>query len=148
MKAVLSRLDYLLGFSFTAILAAPAYAGSYPITEIAPPSDLYPNPAYIRARAINANGQVTGSYSPNFSGWVQRGFLYSAGITTDIGTLGGRTEGLAINSAGHITGWSEISATLPANRHAFLYKDGNMTDLHGPGVLASDSTGIGINDSG
>jgi probable HAF family extracellular repeat protein len=63
---------------------------------------------------------------------------------TDLGTLGGTvTEGLAINSQGWVTGFSQLTGST--DYHAFLY-DGSMHDL---GTLGgSQSDGTGINDSG
>lgn len=67
---------------------------------------------------------------------------------TDLGTLGG-TESFAyaINDSGHITGLSRTSGD--ASTHAFLYKNGAMTDLY---PLNSQDVGTvgptGINNAG
>ena len=72
-------------------------------------------------------------------------FLYSDGVMTDIGTLGGsNSSGTGINARGQIVGSSD-SAADPYGR-AFLYSNGVMTDLGtlgGPGATAT-----GINASG
>src|SRR3954451_3829815 len=49
--------------------------------------------------------------------------LYSV---TDLGTLGGSTNGVAINAAGQVTG---ISHTPTGDQHGFLYNNGKMLDL-------------------
>jgi probable HAF family extracellular repeat protein len=52
--------------------------------------------------------------------------LYSV---TDLGDLGGPySYGWAINNAGQVTGWS-FTATSDSVSHAFLYSNGQMTDL-------------------
>ncbi len=91
---------------------------------------------------INASGQVVGE---SFLAGVDlsHAFLYSAGLMTDLGTLGGSyTRATAINAAGQIVGHS--------NGRAFLYTGGVMKDLSTlldfPGRLIFDATGI--NDAG
>lgn len=68
----------------------------------------------------------------------------SSYVVTDLGTLGGTfSVGYALNSHGHVTGWSTTANN--AAQHAFLY-DGVMHDL---GTLnGMDTFGYGINDRG
>ena len=72
----------------------------------------------IEAHGINPAGQVVGY---NFSQSVQdrRALLWSKGVLTDLGTLGG-TEGraFAINPAGEVVGRSR---TVPGELHATLW---------------------------
>src|SRR5258707_632184 len=99
--------------------------------------------------AINDSGQVTGTA---VLGGGSYAFLYSNGVTTNLGTLGGvfvDSTAHGINAAGQVTGdsYSAYSpGTLEAD-HAFLYSNGVMADL---GTLTGQSTSVGyaINDSG
>lgn len=101
------------------------------------------------ARAINAAGQMTG--------WaVTEGNLYNHafrfdGRIHDLGTLGGwSSQGFAINGSGQIVGRADYEDGNAAP-HAFLYTDGQMTDLNS--VLPANSgwdlrEATGINDRG
>jgi probable HAF family extracellular repeat protein len=63
---------------------------------------------------------------------------------TDLGNLGGSySYGNAINNTGQVTGYSDT----PSGNHAFLFSNGQMTDL---GTLAgfTQSAGNGINNAG
>jgi probable HAF family extracellular repeat protein len=97
--------------------------------------------AESQGTAINASGQVAGQFA-TASGFF-RAFVYSNGITADLGTLGG-TGSFAngINVCGQVTGYSSVSG---GSNHAFLYSDGKMVDL---GTLGGTvSVGQGINDA-
>ena len=99
--------------------------------------DLDPGTGYdSQALAINKKGQVMITSR-------DRIFLFSGGVTTDIGTLGGAsTIGRGINASGQMTGWSDTTG-LP---HAFLYSRGKLKDL---GTLGGTySEGNAINDAG
>ncbi|HZP80864.1 MAG TPA: hypothetical protein VFB21_04430 [Chthonomonadaceae bacterium] len=70
-------------------------------------------------------------------------FLSTQGKILNLGTLGGRSSTIAgLNAAGHVIGWSE---TPHEGQHAFLWKDGRMTDL---GVLpgGKNSYAYALND--
>src|SRR5262245_3057401 len=62
----------------------------------------------------------------------------------DLGTLGGaRSDGLAINNSGQVTGYAETTSGFD---HAFRYAAGLMNDL---GTLGGNqSSGNGINNIG
>lgn len=106
--------------------------------------------------AINNKGQVAGTFT-NEAG-VRHAFLWQKGVKTDLGTLGGTTpsdpesigestpfgsSAVAINDKGQVIGYS-ITAT--GERHAFLWKNGVMTDL---GTLGGNySTATAINQKG
>jgi probable HAF family extracellular repeat protein len=76
-----------------------------------------------------------------------RGFVWSNGKMTALGTLGGAwSEGFAINNKGQTTGIGYTKGDVSA--HAFLGSGGKMTDigsLQGPLFV---SWGLAINDSG
>ena len=86
---------------------------------------------FSAALDINNQGQIVGirGSPPNTASW--RAFLYDTptGAVTDLGSLGGtfRSTATSINDAGHVAGW----ASLPDQNtfHAFLWRNGVMTDL-------------------
>src|SRR4051812_25579901 len=74
--------------------------------------------------------------------------LYSV---TDLGTFGGATLAYSLNNAGQITGTSYYPAPHDPYYVAFLYSDGQMTNLGtlgAPQGTISASVGYGINDAG
>jgi probable HAF family extracellular repeat protein len=94
------------------------------------------------AHGINNSGQVVGvSYTSSGNG---RAFLYSGGVMTNLGTLGGATSAAnGINNSGQVVG---ESLTSSGNTNAFLYSGGTMTDI---GTLGDNfSIANGINSSG
>ena len=97
------------------------------------------------ADAINNNGQVTGDSYPS-SGYPHA-FLYSNGVMTDLGTLGGdqASQTGGINAAGVVVGLS-YSPTSTAGE-AFVYSNGTMAELATtpPGALYGATA---INDAG
>lgn len=96
------------------------------------------------AKAVNSNGQITGWTR---QGYDYCGFLYSNGVTTDLGTLPGMTQsqGWAINDSGCVVGISFSDYANWQQPRAFLWKDGVMQDL---GALGNnESEAYGINDS-
>ena len=64
--------------------------------------------------------------------------MYSGGVWTDLGTLGGsQSRAYSVSSSGVVFGTSAIAGNT--DRHAFMYADGVMTDLN----TVLDSTGTG-----
>lgn len=103
--------------------------------------------AHSFALAINDAGSIVGySYSSNNANLA---FLYSNGRMVDLGSLGGG-EAIArsINSSGTVVG-SSYTADRTGD-HAFVFRDGRMTDLN---LLVDLPSGylkdaVAINDSG
>jgi probable HAF family extracellular repeat protein len=106
-------------------------------------TDLTPTDTYSGAEAINDARQilVDRTISGIYTVWI-----YANGQFTNIGDLGGGfATGRALSPSGLATGQSIL--TGGAGNHAFLYRNGGMTDLgslNGQGY----SLGESVNDSG
>ena len=101
---------------------------------------------------INEVGQVVGAVQIVTNSVTSHAVLWDSGILTDLGTLGGENStALAVNNAGQIVGWSDVSGS--GYRHATLWNGTTVTDLNdvldtrtlGAGWLLVDAAGI--NDS-
>ncbi|MGB8511000.1 MAG: SBBP repeat-containing protein, partial [Pyrinomonadaceae bacterium] len=103
------------------------------------------------AYAINASGDAVG-YSTLASGGGERPFVYhtSTGQLVQIGALSNLDydyvdhSAYDINNAGDIVGMSKVQDVQGVNSHAFVYRNGAMTDLT-PG---RESVATAINNSG
>lgn len=93
---------------------------------------------FAYATDINQSGEVAGT-STTADGLLQA-FLYSGGVMQGLG--GGMTQAMAINDAGTVVGRDN------ASHHAFVYRDGVMTDLGTLGPLYDVSGAYGISDGG
>lgn len=104
------------------------------------------------ATAINHQGTVVG-WSDVATQWRNHAFVGTP--SHDIGTLGGlNSEATGINDKGQVVGWSTIATGYvppahpdgyfdPGAKHAFLYQNGQMTDLGTlPGYQASAAKAI------
>lgn len=97
---------------------------------------------FSEGKAINASGQITGSFGLN-SSVQRRGFVYSNGTVTTLGTLGGTSSrGTSINDSGTVVGYSDLAADMSAN--AFSFTAGVMTDLGTLGGVGSVANAINI----
>jgi uncharacterized repeat protein (TIGR01451 family) len=112
--------------------------------------------SFSEAHAVNAGGQVTG-VSSNTGDTQFRGFVWQAGVMTDIGALTANspdTAGLDINSAGDVVGYSTTSASAnpAAVKRAIVRKTGTtLADLNGlilPGSGFVLTEARAINDNG
>lgn len=116
--------------------------------------------SYSRVYGINNAGQVVGG-SRTTDDLAFHPAFWSAGVVTDMGTLGGGSGGVAvgINNIGQVVGQSQTAAG--ATYHATLWSGGVATDLNdflsiadrNAGWVLSDDTlfgsvEIGINDNG
>jgi probable HAF family extracellular repeat protein len=100
------------------------------------------------AYSINQAGQVVG-YSYTLDGSNGGAFLWAEGmVMKNLGTLpgGSLSKAYGINKDGQITGFSDTSSNGETFDHAFLLKDGVMSDIGTLGGLYS--YGMGINNSG
>src|SRR6185436_15069611 len=88
---------------------------------------LAPIPGALAANGINETGEVTGQSLGGPGNANSHAFLYTGGVTTDLGTLGGPFSlGYAINDNRQIVG---IADTAAEGRHGFVYTGGAMHDL-------------------
>ncbi len=85
-----------------------------------------PNGSRTLAYGINDSAQIAGYVA--FGDGTQHAFLYANDVMADLGTLGG-TESVAegVNAAGNVVGYSSTAARDII--HAFVYREGSMTDL-------------------
>jgi len=96
-------------------------------------------------RALNNAGAVTGfSFTPSNA---QHAFLFSGGVLQDLGTLGGQfSEGVVLNDFGVVAGDADQPSENDPH-HAFVFRNGTMTDLSGLAVEQSSSASF-INNAG
>lgn len=75
---------------------------------------------------INNSGQIVGSAA--IVGGERRPCIWTGGVATDLGTLGGAWgTAFGVNGAGQVVGQSNTS--VGSDEHAFFWDSGTMTDL-------------------
>jgi probable HAF family extracellular repeat protein len=139
-EASMRRTRFLQSLIAAAALAAPAL--SLPASAAAGPryAVTVVAGAGIQANDLNNAGQVVGWLQ---AGDAYHGFVYSSGLLTDIGTLGGRDSvATAINDLGQVVGNSSIDAN--GGSYGFLYSGGSMSALGGGTYMQA----YGINNGG
>jgi probable HAF family extracellular repeat protein len=96
------------------------------------------------ARGINSDGIIVGWDATTTEA---HGFLIDNSSVTTIGTLGGDVSvAYDVNDHGHVVGTSNRAPGPPF--YAFLWKDGEMTDLAALGGFDGSSRAIAINNRG
>jgi probable HAF family extracellular repeat protein len=96
--------------------------------------------------SINSSGQVAGRMDIGLPGPLDRAFLYSEGVTTNLGTLpgGNDSEAAAISESGIVCGYSS-GIGLPLT--AFVWQNGQMSALklpYGTASVARDISHSGL----
>ena len=109
-------------------------------------------PAYVSGWSTDMNNQglITGYLYINPTGYHAVAWPHFNLDPVDLGTLGGnQSEAIAINAAGDIVGWSELTAGS-ATRHATLWPaSGGMVDLNTwPNPCPGSSEAADVSDVG
>jgi probable HAF family extracellular repeat protein len=136
------RRHFVLKLLAAGVLASPAYAQKpprYVFTNLDVPGALG-----TTAAGINNVGAIVGFWSASFAGTHQHGFLWSAGVFTNIDVPAGvnGTVSHGINDAGTIVGAYD---TAPGVRHGYILSGGNFTSVDVPGATFTAARGINNN---
>jgi probable HAF family extracellular repeat protein len=105
-------------------------------------------PQFVVARGINESGIVVGRAQESAPTMYGHAAVWSGTeLAIDLGFMGGGTysEAYGVNNFGHVVGVASIANT---NQHAFLWKDGQYTDLSLWSGGGASSKAYAINDAG
>lgn len=121
-----------LAFLCSGLAAAAAGQTSYTVTDLG----VLSGANSTKVSDINKSGQIVGTSASH-------AFLWSNGVMTDLGTLGGSVSmAYSINDSGVVVGQA---STASGEMHAFVWQSGVMKDL---GVAGETSAARGINSRG
>jgi len=137
MKTKSARPVFLLALFSAAVF--PCFAQRYSVTDLGPLS----GGSFSVGVGINASGQVAGSSGvpDNANGDA---VLYTSGVPTDLGNLGGGwSEAFQVNASGAVVGYAPLS---DGNNRCFVYSNGTMTTL--PTLGGDWCDGFAINSFG
>lgn len=140
----LSSFRRLLSFVFVLSLLSEADAIASPLYAVTDLGTLGGD--YRYASALNDSGQVVGQSSLSNESWpLYRGFVYSDGLMSDVGTPDKKSsDAVGINNRGEVVGkyyYGEDNRS-----QAFHYSNGVMVSLGSLG--GPDSSATGINEEG
>jgi probable HAF family extracellular repeat protein len=129
-----------------ALLAAPALAASYTITNLGVLPGGY---SESDGNALSANGQVAGTAAGDYDRafrWTSGGGMQDLG-TLVVGNATAYSEGNGINSAGQVVGYASYKSGTVWHDRAFLYTPGSGMQVL-PTLGGSSGYANSINDSG
>ncbi len=140
MKAMYTRRNITLVSVRGTLLVALMLSGSEAFAQTTTITNLVvPGAAYVSVAGLNDAGQVAGYYYT--ADWGQRAFLWSSGIGTDLGTLGGSVAvANGLNNLGQVIGFS--SSVGDTEYHAFSGIGLTLFDLGTLGGAVSSATAI------
>ncbi|MFY1693689.1 hypothetical protein [Plantactinospora sp. WMMB782] len=137
--------------------AAEAAAGvgatelpTYTYVDLGPLGRLPDGRSFSEAATVNAAGVVAGLSTTSRPGYSLHATVWTGGVPQDLGTLTGTayssSQAHDLTDAGVVVGATHVDATDPM--HAFVYRDGVMSDLGTGFGAGSGSVATGVNDAG
>jgi probable HAF family extracellular repeat protein len=131
----------LKGLFCLLICAVPCVAQQYTVTDLG----TLAGDGVSKGYALNNAGSAAGvSETPT----AAIATLFHGGKATSISTLGGSVSvANAINATGQIAGWNSFNSSASFDPQAFLYSNGNMTNINSPSLFPSGTEAYGINNS-